>query len=278
MKWGGESLSIAMPCGPARKSEEFKFKIYLLQLWFYQAYSLRTGKTTNNILPEMAEALQKFNETFPEADLAGINKLLETTTESLIKNLYTPLTLTNLLISVKGTFKRQNPNICIMKTFYLPTPIYYVNDKPHIGHAYTTILADVLTRFYRNAGQDVFFLTGLDEHGQKVQQAAEKRGVDPQKHCNEMAPRFLELWENLHIKNDDFIRTTEKRPVDVVQHILQKVYDKGDIYEDEYEGLYSVSEERFITEKEAESGEFRDIKELKEKKIFFLRCLIISSL
>ena len=156
-----------------------------------------------------------------------------------------------------------------MKTFYLTTPIYYVNDKPHIGHAYTTILADVLTRFHRNSGEDVFFLTGLDEHGQKVQQAAEKHGVDPQKHCNEMAPRFLKLWENLHIQNDDFIRTTEKRHVDVVQHILQKVYDKGDIYEDEYEGLYSVSEERFITEKEAESGEFRDIKELKEKNYFF---------
>ena len=156
-----------------------------------------------------------------------------------------------------------------MKTFYLTTPIYYVNDKPHIGHAYTTILADVLTRFHRNSGADVFFLTGLDEHGQKVQQAAEKHGVDPQKHCNEMAPRFLKLWENLHIQNDDFIRTTEKRHVDVVQHILQKVYDKGDIYEDEYEGLYSVSEERFITKKEADSGEFRDIKELKEKNYFF---------
>ncbi|SUZ49235.1 uncharacterized protein METZ01_LOCUS2089 [marine metagenome] len=112
-------------------------------------------------------------------------------------------------------------------------------------------------------------MTGLDEHGQKVQQAAEKHGVDPQKHCNQMAPRFLKLWENLHIQNDDFIRTTEKRHVDVVQHILQKVYDKGDIYEDEYEGLYSVSEERFITEKEADSGEFRDIKELKEKNYFF---------
>jgi len=156
-----------------------------------------------------------------------------------------------------------------MKTFYLTTPIYYVNDNPHIGHAYTTILADVLTRFHRNLGEDVFFLTGLDEHGQKVQQAAEKHGVDPQKHCNEMAPRFLKLWENLHIQNDDFIRTTEKRHVDVVQHILQKVYDKGDIYEDEYEGLYSVSEERFITKKEADSGEFRDIKELKEKNYFF---------
>jgi methionyl-tRNA synthetase len=156
-----------------------------------------------------------------------------------------------------------------MNTFYLTTPIYYVNDKPHIGHAYTTILADVLTRFHRNAGDDVFFLTGLDEHGQKVQQAAENRNIDPKQHCDEMAPRFLELWNKLHIQNDDFIRTTETRHVKVVQDILQRVYDNGDIYEDEYEGLYSISEERFITEKESESGEFRDIKKLKEKNYFF---------
>jgi len=156
-----------------------------------------------------------------------------------------------------------------MNTFYLTTPIYYVNDKPHIGHAYTTILADVLSRFHRKTGEDVFFLTGLDEHGQKVQQAAENRGVDPIDHCDEMAPRFLELWEKLHIQNDDFIRTTEKRHVAVVQKILQDVFDSGDIYEDEYEGLYSISEERFITEKEAESGDFRDIKKIKEKNYFF---------
>ena len=156
-----------------------------------------------------------------------------------------------------------------MNTFYLTTPIYYVNDKPHIGHAYTTILADVLTRFHRKTGEDVFFLTGLDEHGQKVQQAAKNRGVDPIDHCDEMAPRFLELWEKLHIQNDDFIRTTEKRHVAVVQKILQDVFDSGDIYEDEYEGLYSISEERFITEKEAESGDFRDIKKIKEKNYFF---------
>jgi len=156
-----------------------------------------------------------------------------------------------------------------MNTFYLTTPIYYVNDKPHIGHAYTTILADVLTRFHRKTGEDVFFLTGLDEHGQKVQQAAENRGIDPIDHCDEMAPRFLELWEKLHIQNDDFIRTTEKRHVAVVQKILQDVFDSGDIYEDEYEGLYSISEERFITEKEAESGDFRDIKKIKEKNYFF---------
>jgi hypothetical protein len=93
----------------SRKTEEFKFKIYLLQLWFYQAYSLRTGETTNNILPGMAEALQKFNETFPQADLAGINKLLEKTTESLMRNLYTPLTLINLLISVQELLKGKIP-------------------------------------------------------------------------------------------------------------------------------------------------------------------------
>ena len=153
--------------------------------------------------------------------------------------------------------------------FYITTPIYYVNDKPHIGHAYTTILADVLSRYHRAEGNDVFFLTGLDEHGQKVQQAAAERGVKPKNHCDEMAPRFLELWEKLHISNDDFIRTTEDRHVKVVQDILQIVYDNGDIYEDEYEGFYSVSEERFITEKEAESDEFRDIKKLKEKNFFF---------
>ena len=154
-------------------------------------------------------------------------------------------------------------------TFYITTPIYYVNDKPHIGHAYTTILADVLARYHRNIEKETFFLTGLDEHGQKVQQAAEERGVEAQQHCDEMAPRFTKLWEQLHISHDDFIRTTEERHKKVVRDILQQVLDKGDIYEAEYEGLYSVSEERFITEKEAESGEFRDIKQLKEKNYFF---------
>ena len=154
-------------------------------------------------------------------------------------------------------------------SFYITTPIYYVNDKPHIGHAYTTILADVIARFYRQLDYDTFFLTGLDEHGQKVQEAASNRKVEPQVHCDEMAPRFIELWDKLHISNDDFIRTTEQRHKKVVQDFLQLVFDKGDIYKDEYTGLYSVSEERFITEKEAESEDFRDIKELKEINYFF---------
>ncbi len=153
--------------------------------------------------------------------------------------------------------------------FYVTTPIYYVNDKPHIGHAYTTILADVLARYHRVAGDDVFFLTGVDEHGQKVQQAAEKHGVSPQTHCDEFAPRFVELWKKLNISNDDFIRTTQERHKKIVQAVLQKLYEAGEIYPDEYEGWYSVAEERFITETEKESGQFRDVKRLKEKNYFF---------
>ena len=155
------------------------------------------------------------------------------------------------------------------KSFYITTPIYYVNDIPHIGHAYTTILADVLSRYQKQLGNDSFFLTGLDEHGQKVQDAATKRGIDPTDHCDEMSKRFTSLWERLHISNDDFIRTTENRHKNVVREILKIVFNAGDIYEDEYEGLYSVSEERFITEKEADTGQFRDIKKLKEKNYFF---------
>jgi len=153
--------------------------------------------------------------------------------------------------------------------FYVTTPIYYVNDQPHIGHAYTTILADVLARYHRALDEEVFFLTGLDEHGQKVQQAAVKRGMEPQAHCDDLAPRFTQLWETLEIQYDDFVRTTEERHKKIVQKILQDVYDAGDIYIDEYEGWYSVSEERFITETEKESGEFRDVKKLKEKNYFF---------
>jgi len=152
---------------------------------------------------------------------------------------------------------------------YITTPIYYVNDKPHIGHAYTTILADVLARYHKAEGDNVFFLTGLDEHGQKVQQAAQERNLSEQAHCDDLAPRFTQLWEKLEIQNTDFIRTTENRHIKVVQNALQKVYDAGDIYADEYEGWYSVSEERFITKTEKESGAFRDVKKLKERNWFF---------
>mgnify|MGYP001242702252 FL=1 len=156
-----------------------------------------------------------------------------------------------------------------MKNYYITTPIYYVNDKPHIGHAYTTILADTLSRFRQLINQKTFFLTGLDEHGLKVQQAAEKNGATPKNHCDAMAPAFLELWKKLNIQYSDFIRTTEERHIKIVQNILTDVYNNGDIYKDKYEGWYSISEERFITEKELDSGLFRDVKKIEEKNYFF---------
>ena len=113
------------------------------------------------------------------------------------------------------------------ENFYVTTPIYYVNDKPHIGHAYTTILADVLARYHRSLGEDTFFLTGTDEHGQKVQKAAEKRHMDPKQHCDETVVRFQELWRKLGITNDRFIRTTEEYHKKVVREILQELYDRG---------------------------------------------------
>lgn len=156
-----------------------------------------------------------------------------------------------------------------MKNYYITTPIYYVNDKPHIGHAYTTILADTLARFRRLVSQKSFFLTGLDEHGLKVQQAAEKNGVSAKDHCDKMAPAFLELWSKLNIQYSDFIRTTEDRHVKIVQNILNEVNKNGDIYQDEYEGWYSVAEERFITDRELDSGLFREAKKIKERNYFF---------
>ena len=156
-----------------------------------------------------------------------------------------------------------------MDKFYITTPLYYVNDEPHIGHAYTTILADVLNRYYKSIGYDTFFLTGTDEHGQKVQEAAENNNILPKEHVDSVVKRFQKTWKKLDIQYDDFIRTTEKRHTDRVKEVLNKLYLKGEIYKNQYEGLYSVSEERFITDKEAEEGDFREIKKLKETNYFF---------
>ena len=134
--------------------------------------------------------------------------------------------------------------------FYVTTPIYYVNDEPHLGHAYTTILADVLARYARLRGLETFFLTGTDEHGQKVQEAAEKRGITSQAQADEMVVRFQQTWERLHVAYDDFIRTTELRHVRVVQAVLQDLWDRGEIYRGDYEGWYCVPDERFWTEKD----------------------------
>ena len=144
--------------------------------------------------------------------------------------------------------------------FYITTPIYYVNDVPHIGHAYTTVAADVLSRYWRLRGRDVFFLTGLDEHGQKVQQAAAKAGIDPQTHCDKLAPQFQELWKRLNISNDAFIRTTDAPHKSVVQRYLQDLFDKQLIYKADYTGWYCTFDERFWTEKDVESGLCPDCK------------------
>jgi len=160
------------------------------------------------------------------------------------------------------------------KKFYVTTPIYYVNDRPHIGHAYTTILADVLARYHRLLGVPTFFLTGSDEHGQKVQQAAEKSGVSPQHHADTTVVRFQELWKKLEITNDDFIRTTEARHKIVVQEIFQKLYEKDEIYRAEYDGWYCVPCERFFMEKDLDNGTCPDCKRPVERireSNYFLR-------
>lgn len=159
-------------------------------------------------------------------------------------------------------------------SFYVTTPIYYVNDKPHIGHAYTTMLADMLARSHRLLGHDTWFLTGTDEHGQKVQEAAAKRGVSAQAHVDEFVQRFEALWDRLEITHDDFIRTTEPRHTRVVQEILQDLYDRGEIYQAEYDGLYDVRSETFITEKELPEGSDVDklpehVKRIRETNYFF---------
>jgi methionyl-tRNA synthetase len=139
-----------------------------------------------------------------------------------------------------------------MKTekFYVTTPIYYVNDKPHIGHAYTTIVADILARYHRSLGDTTFFLTGSDEHGQKVQKAAEAHGMTAQQQCDDTVIRFKELWRELEISNDKFIRTTDDNHKAVVQEVMQDLYDRDLIYKDEYKGFYCVPCERFFTEKD----------------------------
>ncbi len=145
-------------------------------------------------------------------------------------------------------------------SFYITTPIYYVNDVPHIGHAYTTVAADVLARYWRLSGRDVFFLTGLDEHGQKVQQAAAKAGIDPQAHCDKLAPQFQALWKRLNISNDAFIRTTDAPHKFIVQRYLEELYAKQLIYKDDYTGWYCTFDERFWTEKDVENGLCPDCK------------------
>lgn len=134
------------------------------------------------------------------------------------------------------------------QTFYITTPIYYVNDVPHIGHAYTTIITDAISRYKKLAGKKVFFLTGTDEHGQKIEKSAQEKGIQPIELADQVVKRFKSLWKELNISYDYFIRTTEKRHEKGVQELFQKLKEKGEIYKGEYKGYYCVSCENFLSE------------------------------
>ncbi len=151
------------------------------------------------------------------------------------------------------------------KKFYITTPIYYVNDKPHIGHAYTTVAADVLARLHRQLGEETFFLVGTDEHGLKISQAAENAGQTPQEFVDEVAAKFSFAWDTLGISNNRFIRTTEADHIQAVEKALQYMYDKGDIYLGKYEGLYCKGCEQFKKEKDLVDGKCPDHKIVPEK-------------
>ncbi|MBN1546163.1 MAG: methionine--tRNA ligase [Syntrophaceae bacterium] len=160
------------------------------------------------------------------------------------------------------------------KTFYVTTPIYYVNASPHIGHAYTTIVADVMARYYRMNGYRTFFLTGTDEHGDKIAEAARKAGVTPKEYADGISAQFRALWPELAVTNDHFIRTTDDYHMQTVSGILQKVYDQGDIYFGSYEGYYCVGCERFYMEKELVDGKCPDHQtepEFRKESNYFFR-------
>ncbi|MDD6087748.1 MAG: methionine--tRNA ligase [Desulfovibrionaceae bacterium] len=141
-----------------------------------------------------------------------------------------------------------------MSSFFITTPIYYVNARPHLGHAYSTIVADTMRRFHASLGEETFFLTGTDEHGDKIVRSAEKIGTDPQSFVDSVSREFRTLWPKLGIRHDRFIRTTDPDHMEKVQRFLQKVYDNGDIYFGEFGGHYCTGCERFYTEKELENG------------------------
>jgi len=157
--------------------------------------------------------------------------------------------------------------------FYVTTPIYYPNDVPHLGHAYTTIAADALARWNKLLGKEVFFLTGTDEHGKKLAKTAERAGKKPKEFIDKLIPEFKKAWKQLEIEYDHFIRTTDKEHEKVVQEILQKVYDNGDIYKGEYEGLYCTDCEAYYTEKDAPDiicpTHKKPLENLKEESYFF---------
>ncbi|MBI4313391.1 MAG: methionine--tRNA ligase [Candidatus Omnitrophica bacterium] len=162
-----------------------------------------------------------------------------------------------------------------MSRYYLTTPLYYVNAAPHLGHAYTTVIADCLARYHRLKGDGVFFLTGTDEHGQKIEQAAAAAGKAPKEFADSIVPGFKKLWETLHISYDHFIRTTDSYHTDGVRAALEKLFKEGKIYPKTYDGWYCVPDETFCPKPDIENGKpvcpdcHRPIEQIKEKNYFF---------
>ena len=162
-----------------------------------------------------------------------------------------------------------------MGKFYITTPIYYPSDNLHIGHSYSTVSADALARYHRLKGDDVFFLTGTDEHGQKIQRRAEQTGVTPQQYVDHVVDGIKHLWKVLDISYDDFIRTTDERHIRTVQAIFKRLYDQGDIYKSEYEGWYCTPCETFWTERQVKDGKCpnedccRPVEKVREESYFF---------
>jgi methionyl-tRNA synthetase len=160
------------------------------------------------------------------------------------------------------------------RKFYVTTPIYYVNDIPHIGHAYTTVAADILARWNRLSGNEVFFLTGTDEHGQKVEKAAKDKGLSPKEHADFMVENFKALWKRLTISNDAFIRTTDPEHIKTVQGLLQMLWDRGEVERRKYSGWYCTPDERFWTEKDLVDGKCpdcgRSVDQIHEENYYFL--------
>ncbi len=158
-------------------------------------------------------------------------------------------------------------------TYYITTPIYYPSDKLHIGHAYCTTIADTLARFHRAKGEDVFFLTGSDEHGLKIQRKAQEKGITPIQYVDAIIANFKQLWNELNISNNDFIRTSEERHHKVVQDVLTKIFEQGDIYKKNYEGLYCVPCESYWLERQLVDGKCPDcgrpVEKMQEESYFF---------
>jgi methionyl-tRNA synthetase len=177
----------------------------------------------------------------------------------------------NPLTSAGSSGRKRSGN---MEKFYITTPIYYVNDVPHIGHAYTTIAADILSRYNRLRKRNVFFLTGTDEHGQKVEKAAQARGLSPKEHADDMVGNFKNLWGKLAISNDAFMRTTDSAHIKTVQGLIQMLWDKGEIEKREYSGWYCTPDERFWAESDLENGNCpecgRPVENIHEENYFFL--------